>query len=249
MPVIRSFSVEPPQAGPGERVTLTWESTGGTLATIDLAESFLAVPTSGSTVVTIDKDRRHDLTVRLVVSNDAGQTTQRALTIRLRCPYTYFFEPAPTGWASCPYRPAGFSWAAEQRFENGRMIWLQEIPGESTSAGMAEGPLIYVLYDEGPFPRWVRFADTWTDGQPESDPAIIPPPGLYQPIRGFGRLWREDVGVRDRLGWALAPEQGFEGAYQIAWEPAYASDGAYLRTVDGRVVTLSVLGIWQFVTP
>jgi hypothetical protein len=217
------------------------------LAVIDLGESSLTVPTSGSTILPIEKDRRHDLELRLVVWNETRQTTQRALKIRLRCPYTYFFEPAPTGWAWCPYRPAGFSWAAEQRFENGRMLWLQEIPGESTPEGVAEGPLIFVLYDGGPFPQWAKYEDTWRDGQPESDPAILPPQGLYQPIRGFGKLWREVVGVRDRLGWALAPEQGFEGAYQIDWEPAYSSDGAYLRTADGRVIILTVLGIWQFV--
>jgi hypothetical protein len=237
------------QAGPGESITLIWESTGGTHATIDLTESFLTVPVSGSTTLTIDEDRRHDLYLSLTVSNDTGQTAYRSLTIQLRCPYTYFFEPAPTGWARCPYRPASFSWAAEQRFEHGRMIWLQEIPGASTSSGTAEGPLIYVLYDGGPFPRWVSFEDTWTSGLPESDPTIIPPEGSYQPIRGFGKLWRDNVQVRDRLGWALELEQGFEGAYQIAWEPEYASDGAYVRTADDQVIALSVLGMWNFVTP
>jgi len=79
--------------------------------------------------------------------------------------------------------------------------------------------------------------------------AITAPEGLYQPIRGFGKVWRNQVQVRERLGWALELERGFEGVYQIAWEPAYESDGAYLRTADGRVVALTVLGIWDFVTP
>lgn len=248
-PVILSFFAEPTQAGPGESVTLRWESTGGARATIDLVQSQLTVPTSGSTIVTIDEDRRHDLQIGLVVSNDSGQSAYRSLTIQLRCPYTYFFEPAPTGWASCPYRPAGFSWAAEQPFENGRMIWLQEILGESTASGTPEGPYVYVLYEDDQLPQWQRFNDTWTSEQPETDPAIVPPEGLRQPIRGFGKLWRTNAAVRERLGWALEPERGFDGAYQIDWEPAYEAEGAYLRTADGRVLALSVLGLWNYVTP
>jgi len=179
----------------------------------------------------------------------SSQSAYRSLTVQLRCPYTYFFEPAPTGWASCPYRPPGFSWAAEQPFENGRMIWLQEIPRESTASGVPEGPYIYVLYKDDQLPAWQRYDDTWTSEQPETDPAIVPPEGFRQPIRGFGKLWRNNAEVRERLGWALEPERGFDGAYQIGWEPAYEADGAYLRTVDGRVLALSVLGLWNYVTP
>ncbi len=251
MPVILSFAAEPMQAGPGESVTLTWESTNGTRATIEIGVSgaFLSVPTSGNTTVVVDEDRRHDFEIGLSVSNDAGQTVYRSTTIHLRCPYTYFFEPAPTGWANCPYRPPGFSGAAEQTFENGRMIWLQEIPGESTRLRVTEGPLIYVLYTDGQFPQWQRFEDTWTTGQPESDPTIVPPAGRYQPIRGFGKLWRNEVEVRDRLGWALEQEREFDGAYQIILEPAYGSDGAYLRSADGRIAVLSVIEIWNWLEP
>jgi hypothetical protein len=249
MPVILSLAVEPEEASPGESVTIKWESSGGENATLELGESLRTVPTSGSTTVVIDEDRRHDLHVALVVWNDAGETAYQSTAIRLRCPYAYFFEPAPTGWASCPYRPPALSWAAEQPFERGRMIWLEGIPGESTRSGDAEGPLIYVLYEDGRFPQWQRFEDTWVEGQPESDPSIVPPVGLVQPIRGFGQLWRENDRVRERLGWALDPERGYDGAYQIAWEPAYESDGAYLRTIDGRVAALSILGLWNVLEP
>jgi uncharacterized protein with LGFP repeats len=35
-------------------------------------------------------------------------------------------------------------------------------------------------------------------------------------VRGFGKVWREGTGVkvRERLGWATAPEKGAPGAYQ-----------------------------------
>lgn len=82
----------------------------------------------------------------------------------------------------------------EQIFEHGRMYWF------------AETRDIWVFY-ESPTEEdneWMRYADTYTEG--ESEPGLSPPGGLVQPIRGFGKVWREQVGVQSRLGWALAPE-------------------------------------------
>ena len=40
-----------------------------------------------------------------------------------------------------------------------------------------------------------------------------PPKGLVEPVRGFGKVWREGTGarVRERLGWATATEKGATG--------------------------------------
>ena len=52
---------------------------------------------------------------------------------------------------------------------------------------------------------------------PEEGPFLVvgnhsggqtPPPGLVEPIRGFGKVWRNDPALASRLGWALAGEQG-----------------------------------------
>ncbi|MBS1250972.1 MAG: hypothetical protein MAG451_00001 [Anaerolineales bacterium] len=78
---------------------------------------------------------------------------------------------------------------------------------------------IYVLYD-GDAPgasgrrSWDGFEDTWTPDQPESDPALQPPPDRQQPVRGFGKVWRTQPGVRERLGWALAPEEAYASPIQ-----------------------------------
>ena len=48
----------------------------------------------------------------------------------------------------------------------------------------------------------------------ESDPTITPPSGYYQPRRGFGKIWREQAGARDKLGWATANERGLGAAWQ-----------------------------------
>jgi hypothetical protein len=61
------------------------------------------------------------------------------------------------------------------------------------------------------------FDDTYLEGEPESLPELDPPADattesrfpnaqIQQPIRGFGKVWRETEGLRERLGWALAPE-------------------------------------------
>jgi len=110
---------------------------------------------------------------------------------------------------------------------------------------------IYVFDDDRGLdgPPVQQFVDTWSPDEPESDPSIVPPEGLYQPIRGFGKVWRTQPGVREQLGWALAPEQGFDGAYQHGWAPRYGWMTAYLRTADGQVIRLFRNGGWEFVTP
>ena len=84
-----------------------------------------------------------------------------------------------------------------QEFEGGSMIWLQ-------------GP-IYVLYSDGTFRR---YDDTFVEGV---DPETIgenPPAGRSEPRRGFGKVWRENADVRQRLGWAFAEELGGPITYQ-----------------------------------
>jgi len=93
------------------------------------------------------------------------------------------------------------TWSAWQPFERGAMLWLEETRE------------IWILEDDG---HWQRFQDTWAEDQPESDPNLVPPSGLLQPIRGFGKVWRESLGgPAAAIGWALAPEQG----RQTIWQP------------------------------
>jgi len=91
------------------------------------------------------------------------------------------------------------TWAAEQSFQNGYMFWRQD-----TDA-------IHVLYTNG---TWQAYDDTWSVGEPEHDPAIVAPVGYYQPKRGFGKVWRQESGVRSGLGWATTDERAFHAAAQ-----------------------------------
>jgi serine/threonine-protein kinase len=84
--------------------------------------------------------------------------------------------------------------AASQTFERGAMIYLSGTPGQ-----------IYALYNNG---TYQRFDDTYN---PATDPvsgAQTPPAGLIEPVRGFGKVWRNNDGVRSALGWGTTAEAG-----------------------------------------
>lgn len=104
-----------------------------------------------------------------------------------------------------PFSEEAVIQTAYQPFQHGAMLWVQR-------QTYTQEKLIYVFFDDGTFQQ---FTDTWAEGQPVSG-SDTPPAGLYQPVRGFGKVWREGTGarVRERLGWATAPEQGATGAYQ-----------------------------------
>ncbi|MBC7265277.1 MAG: hypothetical protein H5T64_13120 [Chloroflexi bacterium] len=144
----------------------------------------------------------------------------------------------PTGrigqvWASqpevrlalgCPIGEAIETDMAEERFEHGRMIWRRE------------GQSIAVLFDDG---TWSFHLDTWDESQPTYSCEASPPEGLYQPRRGFGKVWCNETVVRELLGWASEEERGFRGRCQ-----EYAG-GTIMETDQGVVWVLAASGRWQ----
>ncbi len=144
------------------------------------------------------------------------------------CSYEYFFEPAP---ATCPRGQSIVSFAAEQSFEDGVMIWL------------AAADSIYVFYKDEQM--WQRFDDDFEQGKLESDPTFEPPDGRFQPIRGFGKVWRERPEVRNRLGWAVGVELAFEAAYQEQAYDKFGDEVVFLRTFNGQVFALIKRGLDQ----
>lgn len=109
-------------------------------------------------------------------------------------------------WESDPALQQAIGWAlqpvadpvqmARQTFTGGLMLWR----GDTRQ--------IYVIYNDN---RWAVYDDTFVEGEAEFDPAITPPTGYRQPIRGFGKVWREHADVRQEIGWATDKEQGFGG--------------------------------------
>jgi hypothetical protein len=105
---------------------------------------------------------------------------------------TISLDSIVTGSLGCPRAEAIEVDAARQPFEHGWLLWRRDVN---------------LIYGLEPDQSWFFTGDTWRDGDPSDDPAIIPPNGLYQPVRGFGKVWREESGVRESLGWATAEEQ------------------------------------------
>jgi hypothetical protein len=113
-----------------------------------------------------------------------------------------------------------------QSFEHGMMFWR-----ESDRS-------IFVLSElkirQGqPSDTWWRIDDTWTDAEPERDDSLQVPEGLRQPIRGFGKVWRNNGFIREGLGWATSDErtasltwQQFEGGFMFT-----GPDGAPIYVV------------------
>lgn len=123
---------------------------------------------------------------------------------------------------------------ARQPFERGRMVWV----GNGSGLGDWE-KVVVVLNGEGDSGAWQRFPDTWLEGQPESDPALVPPDDLYQPVRGFGTVWRERLGgPQAPIGWATAPEEGSPGAIQLY-------QGGIVLRLGGQQLMLVEGGSWR----
>jgi hypothetical protein len=134
------------------------------------------------------------------------------LTVRLgtpdpnpNCPehYPWFFENPAQECADFLLN----TWMVLQRFEHGLMVWTQE------------GGRTYVLLDDGSsFKPYQLVSDPLGLPLPEADPNLVPPEGLYQPVRGFALFWRSLVPghewVRASLGWASAPEAAYSGLWQ-----------------------------------
>ncbi|MGN6697559.1 MAG: hypothetical protein ACTHMR_05335 [Thermomicrobiales bacterium] len=116
---------------------------------------------------------------------------------------------------------------AAQEFEHGRLIYwhnpatgaglIAALCGDSQSGQVFVGSRLQLFFE-----------DTWDASQPVGG-GPGPQPGLYQPMRGFGKLWREHADIRQCLGYATMPD---ETAGTIT-EQAFAF-GLLLSTPDGQ---------------
>ena len=90
---------------------------------------------------------------------------------------------------------------------------------------------IIVLFADGRYPKVGNYQDEW-DGSVICNLGPLPE-GKLHPIRGFGNLWCAEQMVRDRLGWALEPEIGYDTILQ--WTTMVKYNHSYLRAADGNV--------------
>lgn len=247
---IQSFTIEAEDnPNGGKRLILNWQTTGAGQVQIWRGSGYNAyrwdVELAGTLTVEYSADEAYnEQNFTLIATDDQGNTVDQSASFQFPCRYTLFFDSNPN---RCASYEAGNTAAAEQPFEHGWMIWLKEL--RYSPDHVIENAIV-VLYEDG---RWKKFDDTWQPGEPESDPTIVPPAGLYQPLRGFGKLWRnESYNLRQQLGWALTEEQGFETVWQDDTRldsPGAGNDTIYIRADDGQIIKLfgTGSGIWEVV--
>ena len=110
-----------------------------------------------------------------------------------------FVEPPPV-FVAVPLKRS--VQAAYQRFERGHMVWLNTEP-----------PVIWTFDANG---VTLEYRDAWSEGELAAPSPVKIPEGRMTPVRGFGALWKGNSQIRSALGFALAPEQGYDARIGFA---------------------------------
>lgn len=226
------FTVAPETISRGGIVTVSWDVRNAVELGVWLVEpggrlaQFAPNPTpQGSWTVAVPPAYVDAATFMLFARDAAGGQAQESLVVGVICPYVYFFDTRGQT-LTCPLEAGTTVQAAYQEFEHGVMIWR------------ADTSDIYVLYLETGLVN--RYRDTW-HGE-EVPYGETPPPGLYKPDRGFGRVWVDNPQVRAGLGWATSLEQGYTMLHQRSGDLKYAR--LYLTLPNGTIVYL-VENTWK----
>ncbi len=246
-PRVISFSVVPTTTQTlGERLTLTWQAVGERAQICPIAgrpweSRCMPVPLTGRMEFTSTEDTvAYDGLGLMVTTGD--QFAWSVQPVRLLCNGWrdwFFANPPPRCPETSPQRSA----AAAQYFEHGFMVWIEA------------SDTFYVFYEPAPgelptMEMLIGPAQLKPGASPDNRVGETPPPGLYEPVSGFGMLWRDeleglggfDVGsaerVRQRLGWALAPEFAFDTARQCQMPTLYRSWRCYLQGPGNKVLEM-----------
>jgi len=237
----------------GDRLTMEWEAVGDKAELCPIAGPgpvelrCQEVPLAGSTQFVIDEEAMTytDFGLRVTAG---GLFIWSVVKVYPQCQNLrpWFFANPPQ---RCPADVAHQSYAAGQYFERGLMIWIED-PDD-----------FYVFYrgeDEAGFQTfdWIIDIELKPGASEEHRVGEEPPPGLYEPVSGFGLVWRGEIegvraDVRERLGWATEPEFGFDTAYQCT-TPSYPRMwDCFLRGPRGEILllhpdsTAQVRWLWQ----
>ncbi|MEO1288319.1 MAG: hypothetical protein AAFV93_11165 [Chloroflexota bacterium] len=125
----------------------------------------------------------------------------------------FFIEPRPE---SCPLNPPTATNGVYQEFQNGYMIWIASTNG------------IYIIYNDANQPRWEVRRDFFEETNPAMSYLDNPPNQIgagWTPRRGFGLIWTQNIGIRNRLGYATQQ-----------WEEPFS---AQLQTDDANSIFIS----------
>jgi hypothetical protein len=131
------------------------------------------------------------------------------------------------GSGSVPPETWTNTYIVQEDFQRGFMYWI------STQKN------IWVLIKQNPDDtsgEWRVYQDTFRDGEQEIDQSMVPPSAnLYQPRRGFGKIWRQPTNLFQQIGWGTTPE--FEISTPIGYWPGFSGvPGRYILVTGGRQI-------------
>jgi photosystem II stability/assembly factor-like uncharacterized protein len=134
-------------------------------------------------------------------------------------------DPAVRHRIGCPEEEERRLASTEQAFERGHML----------SMGGSSSVLVSYFSDR----RWSEVQEASTG---QGQPILSPPAALFAPEGRFGQVWRNQAGVRDRLGWAIGKPRTFAGAIQrfAGGTMVWTGDQQWLLRIyynDGTTIT------------
>lgn len=218
---IDRFVVTPESAAPGDTLTVEWSVSGERVDWVGvrvfeplrqvLVEDANGLSSAGSLTITVPDDALGDIEVRAVAREYQG-------TFGLGYPLESETIIVPLAIADQSLTTQ----AAYQDYQDGFMIW------------MAYNDEVLVFEDDGSYTRYAK--RVYVDEPEPTDDDV--PDGFFVPVNAFGRVWHS-VHVQARVGYALAPEQG----YDLIITQADGADVTYTLP-DGSRIKLTTGSTW-----
>jgi hypothetical protein len=260
--IIQLFEVssETTIADPGVTVTLKWAFEGESGAICEqitprpLSDTcYQDLPSSGSLEVTVPAEARGAIGYFLYAH--AGGQVEDALVIlplsaERGCEHEWFFGSADyehKPLLECPISEPVEIRPQIQLFEKGLMLRLDGVGLEG------DAWLIALLSQEGDSYSlgFDPVLDAWMPDMPETDAALTPPEGLFQPSRGFGMLWRGEIEYlamvdvltldgQEVLGWATGNVFEYDAVYQCYQGTHGRALACFMNGPEGQVLPMPV---------
>ena len=183
------------------------------------------LPAQGVYEYTLPNEYSTNVEFVLIATDDQDREAYAFHRVELNCP----FDESLTD--TCPFARTVGVLAAYQPFVGGYMLWR------------ADTQQIYVVYNGG---SYEIYPDTYAEGE---DLGIEdePPDGMFAPIRGFGKVWASNPGVRETLGWATSTELGYNSTVELLIVPQRPNT-VLMVLPDGNILQLGAFG-WDLIEP
>lgn len=182
----------------------------------------------------------------LLACNAAGMQTTRTAT-PIGAAATLASATLPPEVAPTPYVCQAS--VIEQSFERGFMFWVGRSTTEKCQTDHSfepgSGEIWVAIFDESrQHGKWLIFVDDWNEqSDPASDPTLTPPANTSQPVRGFGKVWRERLTDQERqeLGWATGIELPYTKEYRYEGSGFINAEGEFIAR-PGRHIIFGLAG-------